>query len=153
MDCKTNIEGSKALPFHSCSPFSVSQLFQTGKSKIIETLESNNFSKNMIKHVNGFSKNNYTCGYYEEDSAFNLTTKHLPDSLKIIHVNIESFSSNGLNLSAYLKCLKFKFNIICLTEIRFSTIALIQNVLFQNLISSLTTPPPQKEELIITSKK
>ena len=80
----------------------------------------------MIKHVNGFSKNNYTCGYYEEDSAFNLTTKHLPDSLKIIHVNIESFSSKGLNLSTYLKCLKFKFNIICLTEIRFSTIGLIQ---------------------------
>ena len=126
MNCKANIEGSKALPFHSCSQFSLSQLFQTGKSKVIESLEANNFSKNMIKHVNGFSKNNYTCGYFEEDSAFNLTKKHLPDSLKVIHVNIDSFSSKGLNLSAYLKCLKFQFNIICLTEIRFSTIGIVQ---------------------------
>ena len=126
MNCKSNIEGSKALPFHSCSPFSLSQLFQSGKSRVIESLESNNFSKNMIKHVNGFSKNNYTCGYYEEDSAFNLSKKHLPDSLKIIHVNIDSFCSKGLNLSAYLKCLKFQFNIICLTEIRFTTIGIIQ---------------------------
>ena len=126
MDCQSNIKGSKALPFHSCSPFSLSQLFQTGKSKVIETLEANNFSKNMIKHVNGFSKNNFTCGYFEDDSAFDLSKKHLPDSLKIIHVNVESFSSKGLSLSSYLKCLKFKFNIICLTEIRFSTVGLIQ---------------------------
>ena len=91
MDCKSIIEGSKELPFHSCSTFTLTQLFQTGKNNVIEKLESNNFSKNMIKHVNGFSKNNYTCGYFEEDSAFNLTKRHNPDSLKIIHVNIESF--------------------------------------------------------------
>ena len=59
-------------------------------------------------------------------NGFNLSKIHLPDSLKIIHVNIDSFSSKGLNLAAYLKCLKFQFNIICLTEIRFSTIGIIQ---------------------------
>ena len=88
MDCKTNIYDSKALPFHACSPFSLSQLFQTDKSKVFETLESNHFSKNMIKHVNGFYKNNYTCGYFDEESAFNLTKKHTPDCLKMIHQNI-----------------------------------------------------------------
>ena len=31
-----------------------------------------------------------------------------------------------MSLSSYLKCLKFKFNIICLTEIRFTTVGLIQ---------------------------
>ena len=82
MDCKSIIEDSKELPFHSCSTFSLTQLFQTGKNNVIEKLESNNFSKSMIKHVNGFSKNNYTCGYFEEDSAYNLTKRHTPDSLK-----------------------------------------------------------------------
>ena len=126
MDCKTNIYDSKALPFHACSPFSLSQLFQTDKSKVFETLESNNFSKNMIKHVNGFSKNNYTCGYFDEESAFNLTKKHTPDCLKMIHVNIDSFCSKSLDLSSYLKSLKFKFNIICLSEIRSTTVGIIQ---------------------------
>ena len=79
MDCKSIIEGSKVLPFHSCSPFALSQLFQTDKSKVIEKLEANNFSKNMIKHVNGFSKNNYTCGYFDDVSINNLSTKHLAD--------------------------------------------------------------------------
>ena len=126
MDCKTIIEFSKLLPFHSCSIFTLTQLFQTNKNRVIEKLESNNFSKNMIKHVNGLSKNNYTCGYFDEDSIFNLTKKHSPDSLKMIHVNIESFCSNGLDLNSYLTCLKFKFNIICLSEIRFTTTAIIQ---------------------------
>ena len=152
MNCKSNIEGSKALPFHSCSPFALSQLFQSGKNRVIETLESNNFSKNMIKHVNGFSKNNYTCGYYEEDSVFNLSKKHLPDSLKIIHVNIDSFSSKGLNLAAYLKCLKFQFNIICLTEIRFSTIGIIQKE-FPNFDIYIDNPSIAKVGVAILLRK
>ena len=79
----------------------------------------------MIKHANGLSKNNYRCGYFDDDSAFNLSSKHSSDSLKIIHVNIESFSSNGTNFSSYLKSLKFQFDVICLTETRFTSIGLI----------------------------
>ena len=56
MNIKSNIERSKALPFFLLSPFTLSQFFQTGKSKVLENLKNNNFSKSMIKHVNGFSK-------------------------------------------------------------------------------------------------
>ncbi len=73
MDCKSNIEISKLLPFHVCSQFTLSQLVQSRRSKVLETLELNNFSKSMRKHVNGFSKNNYTCGYFDEDSIPNIT--------------------------------------------------------------------------------
>ena len=125
MDCKSNIERSKLLPFHLCSPFTLTQLVQSRKSKVLETLESNNFSKNMRKHVNGFSKNNYTCSYFDEENIHSLTRKHEPDSLKIFHVNIESFSKKGVELSIYLKCLKFEFDILCLTEIRFTNIGVI----------------------------
>ena len=116
---------SKALPFENCNSFMISQLFQSKKSMVLESLEANNFSKNIIKLVNGFSKNNYTCGYYQEESINNLSQKHLPDCLKIFHLNIVSFSKNGSKLSSYLKCLKFKFDIICLTEIRKTHIGII----------------------------
>merc|ERR1712179_303068 len=49
--------------------------FESTKTRITEKLKLNNFSMNMIKHVNGFSKNNYTCSYYQEEG------------LLIFHVN------------------------------------------------------------------
>ena len=45
----------------------------------------------MIKHVNGFSKNNYTCSYYQEEGIYNLSQKHLPECLMLYHHNIASF--------------------------------------------------------------
>ena len=72
MNYRSIIDRSKALPFYTLSSFSLSQLFQTGKSKVLETLEENNFSRNMIKHVNGFSRNNFTCNCLEEESIHNL---------------------------------------------------------------------------------
>ena len=49
------------LPFETViSDAVLIEMFETAKDKVIKSLESNKFSKNMIKHVNGFSKNNYT---------------------------------------------------------------------------------------------
>ena len=118
---------SKHLPFYGCSPFSISQTYLTNKNKILDDLESNNFSENMLNLVNGFSKDNYTCGYFQEESINNLAKNHLPHCLKIFHLNIVSFNKNGSNLAAYLKCLKFKFDIICLTEIRENNLGIIEN--------------------------
>ena len=79
----------------------------------------------MLKHVNGFSKDNYTCGYYQENSIHNLLKKHLPDCLKMFHQNIASFNKNGTHLSFYLKYLRINFDIICLTEIGRTNIGII----------------------------
>ena len=125
MDCKSNIDRSKALPFHNCSFFAISQLFLTPKEKVLEKLANNDFSNNMIKHANSISNNNYTCNYYDEEGIHNLAKKHLPDSLKIYHANIESFNTKGTELNFFLHCLKFKFDIICLTETRNTTIGII----------------------------
>ena len=70
-----------ALPFSNSSPYQVANLYQSKKEILFETLENNNFSRNMLKHVNGFSKDNSTCGYYQEHSIHNLKQKHLPDCL------------------------------------------------------------------------
>ena len=96
----------QALPFVSCSPASISEMYQTDMQKLWENLENNCFKKNMLKLVNGFSKNNYTCGYYQEMSIKNLANSHMPTCLKIFHLNIISFSKNGLNLSVFIECLK-----------------------------------------------
>ena len=56
------------LPFNTCSDFSVSQLFQSNKQNVFDKLNSSEFSKNMVNLVNGFSKDNYTCNYYINES-------------------------------------------------------------------------------------
>ena len=117
---------SMELPFHGSFPFQISQMFQSNKDLFIEQLESNNFAKNMFNIVNEISKNNFTCNYHQENSINDLAKKHLPDCLKIFHLNIVSFNKKGRRLSAYLKCLNFKFNIICLTEIRENNIGIIE---------------------------
>ena len=62
------------LPFETViSDAVLIEMFETAKDKVIKSLESNHFSENMIKHVNGFSKNNYTCGYYQENGLYNLS--------------------------------------------------------------------------------
>ena len=72
----------------------------------------------MTNLVNGFSKDNYRCNYYMEDSVNSLNQKHKADCLKIFHLNVESFNTNGAEVAAYLECLNFEYDIICLTEIR-----------------------------------
>ena len=142
MNCKANLELTRSLPFATCSPFFLSQLFQSDKNEVIEKLKANNFSKNMIKHVNGFSKNNYTCNYYNKKSIQNLSRKHLPNNIKNFHLNIESFSSNKAELSVFFKCLQISFDIICLTEVRHTNIGLIDmefpdfNIFLDNAPSS-----------------
>ena len=152
MNCRAIIERSRSLPFFNLSTFTLSQLFQTNKSKVLETLENNNFSKNMIKHVNGFSKNNYTCSYYEEESLHQLSTKHLPDSLKVFHVNIESFASKGRELSSYLKCLKLDFDLLCITEIRSTSISLIDKE-FPNFHIYIDNPSTAKGGVALLLRK
>ena len=58
MSCKANRELTKSLPFATCSTFFLSQLFLSDKNEVLNKLKANKFTKNMIKHVNGFSKNN-----------------------------------------------------------------------------------------------
>ena len=98
MDRKSIIQRSKALPFHNCSFFTISHMYSSNKNNVLEKMENNNFSKNMLDHVNGLSKNNYTCGYLDEEGIHNIAKKHISDSLKIFHANIESIKSNGTNL-------------------------------------------------------
>ena len=143
MNSKANRELAKSLPFASCSPFFLSQLFQSDKNAILKKLKANKFSKDMIKHVNGFSKNNYTCSYYNGKSIHSLSQKHLPNSLKMFHLNIESFSANSAELSVYFKCLKVSFDIICLTEVRHTSIGLIDRV-FPDFHIFIDNPPSTK---------
>ena len=140
MNCKANLELTKSLPFAKCSTFFVSQLFLSDKNEVLNKLKANNFTKNMIKHVNGFSKNNYTCNFYDKTSIHNLSKKHLPNSLKIFHLNIESFSANRGELSVLFKCLNISFDIICLTETRHTNIGLIHKD-FPDFHIYLDNPP------------
>ena len=97
----------------------------------------------MIKLVNEFSKDNYTCSYYQEESINELSKKHSANSLKVFHNNIESFGKNSTDLIANLECLKFSFDIICLTEVRKTSIGII-NMVFTDYHIFLDNPDTAK---------
>ena len=82
----------------------------------------------MIKLINGFLKDNYTCNYYNEGNINELAKKHSPNSLKVFHHNIDSFGKNGTELLSNLMCLNFAFDIICLTEVRKTSREIIDEV-------------------------
>ncbi len=67
----------------------------------------------MTNLVNGFSKDNYWGNYYMEDSVNSLNQKHKADCLKIFHLNVESFNTNGAEVAAYSKYLTLNIFIIC----------------------------------------
>ena len=140
------------LPFFNCSNFTISQLFQTTKNNILETLQNNSFSKNTIQLVNGFSKDNYTCNYYHEESINDLSRKHSAKSLKVFHQNIESFGKNSNELISNLDCLNFTFDIICLTEVRRTSLALIEMV-FPDYLIYLDNPATAKGGVALLLKK
>ena len=117
------------LPFFNCSNFVISQFFQTPKNNLLELLENKSFSQNMIKLVNGFTKDNYTCNYYQGGSINDLAKKYSVNSLKVFHHNIDSFGKNNSELVSNLECLNFSFDIICLTEVRNTTTGIINMVL------------------------
>ena len=77
MGTLTNFSICKILPFFICSYFTLSQMFKSTKDKVLDKLEGNNFSKNMRECVNGFSKDNYTCNYVDENSIQNISNKHI----------------------------------------------------------------------------
>ena len=138
---------SKELPFQNLTPFSLSQYFLSVKDKLFERLESNNFTKNCIKLVNGFSNDNYTCSYYDELSLDNLYKGHMSDALKIFHLNIASFNKNGVALKNYLSSLTLNFDIICLTEIGKANIGLIDKE-FPNYHIYIDNSPTAKGVLL-----
>ena len=112
------------LPFVNCSPFYISCQYQTGKNHLIEKLENNNFSKEMIKHISKFSKNNYSCKYYDKDNINSLSNSHHTSALKVIHININSIGKHGLELASYLEHLNINYDVIMLTETRETSVGM-----------------------------
>ena len=143
---------SKELPFFYCSQDDISQLFTTPKKNLFNRLTNNNFSISMINMVNGFSKDNYTCNYYNSESINQLFKNHHPNSLKAFHLNLESFNTNGDLLKTNLKLLNFEFDILCLTEVRKTSINMIELV-FPNYDIFLDTPSLCKGGVAVLVKK
>ena len=140
---ETVLQYFSELPFFGYYFDTITKMFETPKNVLLERLKNNSFSENMIKLVNGFSKDNYTCSYYQEESINELSKKHSANSLKVFHNNIESFGKNSTNLIVNLECLKFYFDIIRLTEVRKTSIGII-NMVFTDYHVFLDNPDTAK---------
>ena len=132
-----------ALPFRTLQSFFISCLFQSSKNSLLEKLENNNFTKEMIEHVNEISNDNYTCNYYDAYNIEKLSKLHLKSALKSIHLNCSSLAKNGPDFVNYLEHLKVNFDIIMLTETRQTTDGLF-NFFFLNTMYFLKILKPRK---------
>lgn len=130
------------LPFSNCSSLTITCQLQTGKNHLIEKLENNNFSKEMIKNIN-VSKDNYTCKYYDKSNVNQLFKTHHRSALSVIHININSIGKHGLELASYLEYINLNFDIIMLTETRESTTGII-NIYFPDYDVFLKNPESPK---------
>ena len=119
MDNSQNLQKlfSTQLPFYNCTDYYISYECLSIKNKMLNRLKNNDFTREMIQYVNGFSKDNYTCDYFIEEEFNSLLTKHQKKALKTFHLNIGSFDKNKFELEAYLRSLKCDFQIIGLTEL------------------------------------
>ena len=133
MDNSQNLQKlfSTQLPFYNCTDYYISYECLSIKNKMLNRLKNNDFTREMIQYVNGFSKDNYTCDYFIEEEFNSLLTKHQKKALKTFHLNIGSFDKNKFELEAYLRSLKCDFQIIGLTELGRTSYEFIEKI-FEN---------------------
>ena len=119
---------SHALPFYSCSDYTVMYECMSANSKILKRLESNGFSKKYIDLIESYTLGNFDCKYYNEDKFNFMISKHHPDALKVYHQNIRSLNLHVHELKSFLECLMCKFDVLLLTEIGKTDINYINKV-------------------------
>ena len=119
---------SHALPFSSCSDYTVMYECMSANSKILKRLENNGFSKKYIDLIDSYTLGNFDCKYYNEDKFNFMLSKHHPDALKVYHQNIRSLNLHCHELKSFLECLMCNFDVILLTEIGKTDINYINKV-------------------------
>ena len=116
------------LPFANCSDYQIITEFSSSKTKVLEFLSNNKFSKEMFQHINKVTKDNYTCKYYNEDSFSSAFGQHSDSQLRIFHTNIRSLKAHCYQLHNYLDILKCNFDVILLSELGKPNIGLIEKI-------------------------
>ena len=97
------------------------------KEKFLQLFEQNDFSNQLFNNLNVF-KDNFACGYYNENTFQKVTKTHNPKSLKVFHINIRSLNKHKIILKSYIESLKYTFDIIFLTETGNAIINEIENI-------------------------
>ena len=116
MSSRIRLKYFQELPFFSCSDYQIIRECLSTSKNLIEIFKNNEFATQMKKIIDTFTKENYTCNYYNQSSLTKVINAHSKKSLKTIHINIRSFETNKFKLFYYLNTLKCKFDIFFLTE-------------------------------------
>ena len=104
------------LPFSNCSNSQIELEFLGEKKTLYEKYSCSNFFKDMTDYTNTFSINNYSCDYYDINNLNSKFTKPNNSYFKVCHINIRSINLHKHELLSFLKCMKYSFDIILLTE-------------------------------------
>ena len=108
---------AQSFPFSTCTDYAFLTQCITNKDKILELFENNAFVSQCYELIEGLSRENYSCRYYNEQKFNSMISKHKKNSLKTFHLNIRSVNKHCHELKAFLSCLNCNFDLILLTEI------------------------------------
>ena len=125
---KNNAIFSQYMPFYKCSDYWIQREYISNTEKFLKTFENNTFTNECRRFIEGLTKDNFSCKYYNENKFNSMIPKHQNSSLKIFHLNIRSLNKHCHVLKAYLSCLNSNFDIILLTEIGHANKQLIEKV-------------------------
>ena len=130
---KNNEIFSQYMPFYKCSDYWIQREYISNTEKFLKTFENNTFTNECRRFIEGLTKDNFSCKYYNENKFNSMIPKHQNSSLKIFHLNIRSLNKHCHVLKAYLSCLNLNFDIILLTELE----RFLQNTHFIIILQNL----------------
>ena len=116
MDETLNDSTAAILPFSNCSDYQLFNELGANLNFYFDNYNSTDFFKEISEYTSTFTADNFKCKYYNEQQFNSTFPQNLPNSLRVFHLNIRSFSLHQFELVAFLNCLKIEFDIILLTE-------------------------------------
>ena len=73
---KTNVILAQYMPFYNCSDYWIQREYLTNTEKILKSFENNTFTTECRKFIEGLTRENYSCKYYNENKYNSMLPKH-----------------------------------------------------------------------------
>ena len=73
---KANAVLAQYMPFYNCSDYWIQREYLSNTEKFLKTFENNTFTTECRKFIEGLTRENYSCKYYNENKYNSMLSKH-----------------------------------------------------------------------------
>ena len=85
---KDNVILAQYMPFYKCSDYWIQREYLSNTEKFLKAFEDNTFTTECRRFIEGLTKENYSCKYYNENKFNSMLPRLQNSSLKIFHLNM-----------------------------------------------------------------